>query len=236
MVAASAHTAVPPSAAAGGTPPAARRTTYPATPESASLAAGQASCTLPVGPICGVRRAAARRRRSVEEHAERARQHAGLGRGVARQDGVVVRALGRGRVGERRHRARRRGEQPAVAVDVVVRDGERGGRLPREGRRGRGGRWRRDALRRADGGRVDEHRHGIGRRHVVDVVVRADDVAVRPVRRRLVGERAHGRTLRREDGCRPRRRRAAGRSGRCHRRRPRESSSSSGFRQPRAAR
>ncbi len=42
-VVAGAHTAAPASGAAGGVAPAMRRTTYPATPESASPAAGQAS-------------------------------------------------------------------------------------------------------------------------------------------------------------------------------------------------
>src|SRR3954468_23685543 len=51
---AGAHTMLPPSEAAGATPPPVRRTTYPATPDSASPAAGQTRLTCPLASTCAV--------------------------------------------------------------------------------------------------------------------------------------------------------------------------------------
>ena len=135
---AGAHTATPASGAAGGVAPAMRRTMYPATPESASPAgARRAERRRPRAP--GRRRATACRAVLSSSTLNEPEKHAGLGAGAAREDRVVVHALDRGRVHVRRHRARRRGEQQPVAVDVVVvdREGRRG--LPAERRGSRVG-------------------------------------------------------------------------------------------------
>ena len=188
------------------------------------------------------RRAAADRRRLVEQHLERAREHARLGAGAAGEHGVVVHALDRRRVDVGRRRARGRGQHQAVAIDVVVVDREDRRRLPGERRRARGRRRGGERLRRALRPRVDEH----GGRGGVDEVAGRVERAHGVVRRLLVGcgrvgvrvggrARVDARADDRAGGVR-RSRCGAPRSGRCRSRRARASSSASGCPRRRAAR